>query len=275
MDKEQLARFLRSRRARITPREVGLPEGGTRRTPGLRRQEVAQLAGMSIDYYIRLEQGRGPRPSRQVLSALGRALMLTAHEREHLFHLAGREQPLGTRPGREVAPGVLLLLESMTTVPAFVMDARYDILAWNRMANLLFGDLDTTPGPQRNVIRWTFRAGGRRWAGRQERDCFARMVVADLRAASARYPGDVCIQELVAEMTALSPAFAELWAAYDVVVERDRHKLVYHPLTGAIRVICQMLLIPDTDQRLVTYVAEPGSASHKALRTLYDAAAGV
>ncbi|RSN10709.1 hypothetical protein DMB42_16165 [Nonomuraea sp. WAC 01424] len=132
-----------------------MPGGGRRRTPGLRRQEVAQLAGMSIDYYIRLEQGRGPHPSRQVLGALGRALMLDQDERAHLFRLAG--QVLETPRIREDVPaGILHLLAFLEDVPAYVMDARYDLRAWNPLANLLTGDLDSLPPDQRNVIRWVF-----------------------------------------------------------------------------------------------------------------------
>src|SRR6266542_4760525 len=130
----ELAGFLRARRARLSPRQAGLPEAGTpgrRRTPGLRRQEVAQLAGMSIDYYIRLEQARGPHPSRQVLSALARALMLTRDEREYLFRIAGESPPPTVGPSREVVPGIQYLLDSLVETPAYVVDAKYDVLAWN------------------------------------------------------------------------------------------------------------------------------------------------
>src|SRR5579863_6096659 len=133
----ELAAFLRARRARLSPRQVGLPEAGTpgrRRTPGLRRQEVAQLAGMSVDYYIRLEQGRGPHPSRQVLSALARALMLTADERDYLFRMAGQSPPPPPAPSREITPGIRHLLDSLPETPAYVVDAAYNVLAWNKLA---------------------------------------------------------------------------------------------------------------------------------------------
>src|SRR6202044_1808174 len=127
VNRAELAEFLRARRARLSPREAGLPETGRRRTPGLRRQEVAQLAGMSVDYYIRLEQARGPHPSAQILAALSRALMLTADEREYLFRLAGESPPAVLRPTREISPGLRSLLDSMPDTPAYVVDAKYDV----------------------------------------------------------------------------------------------------------------------------------------------------
>src|ERR1700689_3651094 len=154
----ELAAFLRVRRARLTPRQAGLPETGTpgrRRTPGLRRQEVAQLAGMSVDYYIRLEQARGPHPSRQVLSALARALMLTADERDYLFRIAGESPPVVAGPGREITHGIRYLLDSMPEKPAYVVDAAYNILAWNQLATFFIGNLAAQA--DRNMIRWTFR----------------------------------------------------------------------------------------------------------------------
>ena len=145
MNRGELATFLRTRRHRLRPADVGLPGGGRRRTPGLRRQEVAQLAGISVDYYIRLEQARGPHPSRQVLTALGRALMLTADEREYLFRLAGESPPPTAGPSREISPGIRNLLDSMPETPAYVVDAKYDVLAWNSLATHFIGDLSLVP----------------------------------------------------------------------------------------------------------------------------------
>ena len=155
VNRTELAAFLRARRARVSPQDAGLPTMGRRRTPGLRRQEVAQLAGMSVDYYIRLEQGRGPHPSRQVLSALARALMLTADERDYLFRMADEAPPQRARPSREITPGIRHLLDSMPTTPAYVVDAAYNVLAWNQLATHFIGDL--AGHPDRNMIRWTFR----------------------------------------------------------------------------------------------------------------------
>lgn len=269
MNRVELADFLRARRARVTPADVGLPAGGTRRTPGLRRQEVAQLAGMSIDYYIRLEQGRGPHPSKQVVNALARALLLNQDERAHLFHLTG--QPLDRPRIREDVPDSLLhLIAFLEDVPAYVLDARYDIRAWNPMAGALMGGLDATPPGERNVIRWVFMSPEiAEHLGDEEKSRFARGSVADLRAAAGRHPGDRRIQALVAELLALSPAFAELWSRHEVQVRREQRKRVVHPVVGAIDVICQVMQVPDRDDlRLVLYTAEPGSPSHRALREL-------
>ncbi|MFF0860930.1 helix-turn-helix transcriptional regulator [Nonomuraea sp. NPDC003560] len=269
MNRDELAGFLRSRRARVTPSDVGLPGGGRRRTPGLRRQEVAQLTGMSIDYYIRLEQGRGPHPSRQVLGALGRALMLDQDERAHLFRLAG--QVLETPRIREDVPaGILHLLAFLEDVPAYVLDARYDLRAWNPLAGMLMGDLDSLPPDGRNVIRWVFRSPGiAEHLSDEEKSRFARASVADLRVAAGRYPDDRALQALVAEMLALSPEFAELWARHEVEVRREQRKQVTHPVVGTIDAICQVLPVPDRDDlRLVLYTTEPGSPSHRALRDL-------
>ncbi|GIH99387.1 helix-turn-helix transcriptional regulator [Planobispora takensis] len=268
MNRSELAEFLRNRRARLTPREAGLPEAGPRRTPGLRRQEVAQLAGMSIDYYIRLEQARGPRPSRQVLGALARALMLTGDERAHLFHLAGEAPAPGGGPSREVPAGVLNLLQSLGDTPAYVLDAKYDVLAWNRLAGMLHS-LDDAAPQDLNMIRGIFGSSDLRMGlCEPARGGFARVAVADLRAAAARYPGDPSIGELVTEMLAASPEFGRMWAAHDVEVQRDRRKQMHHPLIGMIEVWCQVLHVPDLDQRVVLYTTDPGSPSHDALRML-------
>ena len=269
MNRDELATFLRARRARVTPADMGLPGGGSRRTPGLRRQEVAQLAGMSIDYYIRLEQGRGPHPSRQVLNALARALMLSQDERTHLFQLAG--QPLDPPRIREDVPGSLLhLIAYLEEVPAYVLDARYDLRAWNSMAAAIMGDLDTLPPERRNVIRWVFMSPDiADFFDDDEKGRFARASVADLRIAAGRYPEDRALQALVTEMLALSPQFAELWARHEVEVRREQRKRINHPVVGPIDTICQVMPVPDRDDlRLVLYTTEPGSPSHQALREL-------
>jgi transcriptional regulator with XRE-family HTH domain len=271
MNRDELAEFLRTRRARVTPADVGLPGGGQRRTPGLRRQEVAQLAGMSIDYYIRLEQGRGPHPSRQVLNALGRALMLGQDERAHLFRLAGQALDL-PRIRDDVPRSMLNLLSFLEEVPAYVIDAKYDILAWNPMANVLMGDLDRHPRDDLNVIRWAFRSPDlAQYIRDEEKGAFVVASVADLRTAVGRYPDDPGLQALIAEMLGLSPEFAELWQRHDVRIRREQRKRMIHPLVGPIDAICQVLTVPDRDDlRLVLYTAEPGSRSHQALRELRE-----
>ena len=259
-NRAELAGFLRARRARVSPQDAGLPEMGRRRTPGLRRQEVAQLAGMSVDYYIRLEQGRGPHPSRQVLSALARALMLTADEREDLFRMAGEAPP---QLPAEITPGIRHLLDSMPATPAYVVDAAYNVLAWNQLATHFIGNL--AGHADRNMIRWTFRRSPADSIWSDEHFLhFTRSTVADLRAGYARYPGDPEIDSLVTEMLALSSRFAEMWAAHEVEVRGPMLKRVSHPQAGPLEFECQVLHIAETGQRLIAYCAAPGSATEAA-----------
>ena len=253
---------------------MGLPGGGRRRTPGLRRQEVAELAGISVDYYIRLEQARGPHPSRQVLTALGRALVLTADEREYLFRMAGESPPPVAVPSREISPGIRNLLDSMPETPAYVVDAKYDVLAWNALATHFVGDLSGVAEEDRNMIRWMFRppVSATPWTD-PEAVQFTRSMVADLRASYARYPADPGIQGLVTELLGTSPQFAEMWQEHEVATRQPIVKRVNHPLTGPLEFECRVLHIPDTGQRLIVYCAAPGSPTQAAFRRLAQPAA--
>ncbi|MCI4064529.1 helix-turn-helix transcriptional regulator [Micromonospora sp. R77] len=267
--REELADFLRSRRARLRPAEVGLPDGVRRRTPGLRRQEVAQLAGMSVDYYIRLEQGRGPHPSRQVLAALARALLLGRDERTYLFRIAGDVPPETTGPSREVPTGLRHLMDAMTETPAYLVDASYEVLAWNRLAARFVGELSAVPARDRNMVRWMF---GRLvpesyWADSEVRR-FARTTVADLRAAYGRWPADPTLAGLVTELLGTSPRFAELWAEHEVGERRPTVKRIDHPELGALEFECRVLHVPETDQRLIVYVPAPGSPTEATFRRI-------
>ncbi|WP_433129950.1 helix-turn-helix transcriptional regulator [Micromonospora sp. CA-240977] len=269
--RDELAAFLRTRRARLRPAEVGLPDGVRRRTPGLRRQEVAQLAGMSIDYYIRLEQGRGPHPSRQVLAAMARALLLSRDEREYLFRIAGENPPPTVGPSREVTPGLRHLLDAMTETPAYLVDAAYHVLTWNRMATYFLGDLATVPDAERNMIRWTFRqpVTEGHWTDADARR-FVHSTVADLRAAYGRYPADPAIRDLVTELLGTSPQFAQLWAEHEVEARRPVIKRVPHPRLGALEFECRVLLVPETEQRLIVYVPEPDSPTQAVFRRIAE-----
>jgi MmyB-like transcription regulator ligand binding domain/Helix-turn-helix domain len=263
VNRAELAAFLWARRARVSPRDAGLPALGRRRTPGLRRQEVAQLAGLSVDYYIRLEQGRGPQPSGQVLSALARALLLTADQRDYLFRIAGQAPPQPPRPSREITPGIRHLLDGMSATPAYVVDAAYNVLAWNQLATCFIGNL--AGGTDRNMIRWTFRHPPADTVWSDEHWIrFTRSTIADLRSNYARYPGDPAIETLVTEMLALSPQFAEMWAAHEVEVRGPMLKRVNHPQAGPLEFECQVLHIAETGQRLIAYCAPPGSAAEQA-----------
>lgn len=274
VNRAELAPFLRARRERLQPRDAGLPDGQRRRTPGLRRQEVAELAGMSVDYYIRLEQGRGPRPSRQVLAALARALMLSADERAYLFRLGGEAVTPSAGPSRTVPPGISHLLDLLPSTPAYVVSACYDILAWNRVASFFIGDLSSVPSSERNMIRWMFGrpSSDASWSD-SDAVAFTRSVVADLRAAYAAYPGNRDISALVTELLALSPQFASMWAAQEVSERHSTVKQVDHPVFGPLQFSCEVLHIADTDQRLIVYVADPGSATADAFGRMAAAVA--
>jgi transcriptional regulator with XRE-family HTH domain len=267
-----LAAFLRARRGELRPRDVGLSETARRRTPGLRRQEVALLAGISVEYYVRMEQARGPRPSAQVLGALARALMLTGDERDYLYRTAGHRTPETVGPNRVVSSAVRTVLDSMVPLPAYIVDAGYEVLAWNRCAVPFIGDLATLPGAERNMVRWIFRqaADDPRWDD-AETLSFARSTVADLRATYARYPGNPSVTGLVTELLGTSPRFAQLWAAQDVAVRRTHRKRVPHPELGVLDFECQVLDIPDTDQRIIVYCAAPGTSTGEAFRRIAEA----
>lgn len=262
--RSELAAFLRARRERLQPHEVGLPAtGGRRQTPGLRRQEVAGLAGLSVDYYIRLEQGRGPNPSRQVVAALARALLLNADERDYLFRVAGHPPPVIAGPNGVVPPAILhLVSHALVATPAYVVDAKYDILAWNKLAEYFIGDLSGYAQSERNMIRWMFSrpADDVHWDEEQSVR-FARATVADLRVAYGRYPGDPGLASLVTSLLATSPRFAAIWNAHEVEERRQLVKRVDHPELGPLEFECQVLQVPDTDQRLIVYVPSPGSAT--------------
>ncbi|MFE9674223.1 helix-turn-helix transcriptional regulator [Streptomyces sp. NPDC006259] len=271
MDRRELAEFLRTRRERIAPADVGLPAGQRRRTPGLRREEVAQLAYISTEYYTRLEQARGPRPSREVLAQLARALRLSDAERDHLHHLAGTPQGPPSGPSREVRQSIVDLLHRLPQAAAFVLSATYEVIAWNDLAAALMEDFSALSRRDRNVVRRAFLqqpGGGRRLYGVSDADEFARTAAQHLRAAAARYPDDPELTELIAELVDGSEEFARLWAAHEVTARPTLRKTFDHPLVGPVTVDCDVLDITDRDQRVVIYTAAPGSPSEAALRLL-------
>ncbi|NEW70575.1 helix-turn-helix transcriptional regulator [Streptomyces rhizosphaericus] len=271
MDRRELAAFLRSRRERITPADVGLPAGTRRRTPGLRREEVAQLAFISTEYYTRLEQARAPRPSREVLTGLARALRLGDTERDHLHHLAGAPPGPPAGPSREVRPSIVNLLRRLPNAAAIVLSATYEVIAWNDLAAALMEDFSALSRRDRNFVRRAFlgpRREGRRLYGVSDVDEFARTSAQGLRAAAARYPDDPEVTELVAELRSGSEEFARLWDSHDVSARPTLCKTLHHPLVGPITVNCDVLDITDRDQRVIIYTAEPGSPAEEALRLL-------
>ncbi|MCF3144088.1 helix-turn-helix transcriptional regulator [Streptomyces platensis] len=271
MDRRELAGFLRSRRERITPADVGLPAGQRRRTPGLRREEVAQLAFISTEYYTRLEQARAPHPSREVLAQLARALRLSDAERDHLHHLAGAPPGPPPGPSREVRQSIADLLRRLPEAAALVVSATYEVIAWNDLAAALMEDFSVLSRRDRNLIRRAFLgpyANGRRLYGVSDADAFARSATRQLRAAAARYPNAPEVTGLVAELLDGSAEFARLWAAHDVTGRPTLCKTFQHPLVGPVSVKCDVLDIADRDQRVFLYTAPPGSPSEEALRLL-------
>jgi transcriptional regulator with XRE-family HTH domain len=286
MSREEVADFLRRRREALHPDRmpasaVHPPGRRARRTPGLRREEVAALAGVSTSYYERLEQARAPRPSPQVLGALGTALRLTAAEREHLARLAGQIPP-GTDDadgtddaGRTPVPDdARRLLHRLGPMPAYLVDEREDILAWNATAAALITDFGLLPVHERNTVRLAVRFGGTLCSAAEpdaEGD-FARQSAAHLRAASARRPADRVLGELVNEYAAHDPDFAAGWRSHDVRPWPSLRKRLRHPRLGELELDRQTLLLPGTGLRLVLYSAEPGSPSATALAQLAAAA---
>ena len=269
IDRPALADFLSRCRARLTPADVGLPPGARRRTPGLRREEVAQLAGLSVDYYARIEQRRGPQPSPQLLAALARALRLTEDERDHLFHLAGHEPPRAHRGLAHLSPGLLLVLDRLYDTPAQVVSGLGDVLAQNPMAVALMGDFSRFPPQDRNVVwQWFADPASRAKFPPEEHEGLARAHVANLRARQAAEPTNRQVVSLVGRLLALSPEFAGHWERHDVAVRRDARKTVLHPVVGRVELECEVLAGTGHDQLLLIYTARPGSESAERLDLL-------
>lgn len=266
MSRQELARFLRDRREARRPADVGLPAGPRRRTPGLRREEVARLAAMSVEYYARLEQARGPHPSPRILEALTAALRLGAAERRHLFRLAGADPTPPASPQRRVRPYVADLLNRMPDAGAVVTDATYTVVAANPLARALLGDLAREPNLARRHFLGTT---GYESSGAAP---FGEIAVARLRAAADRYPRDVRLGRLLAELRAGSAEFGAIWADNPVRAPGHRVKTLDHPRVGPLRVNCDVLAVPDDDQQVVFITADPGTPAARALRHLRDTA---
>ena len=269
IDRAALADFLRRSRDRVRPQDVGLPAGSRRRTPGLRREEVAQLAGMSADYYIRLEQSRGPQPSPEMLAALARALRLSEDERDHLHLLAGRRPPAGPTSGNHVNPGLLHLLDQLPATPVQVLSDLGDVLAQNAMAEALLGGVCTVSEHGRNIVwRWFTDPAQRTAYPVDEHDYYSRLHVADLRAAVGRRAADPRATRLVERLCEASAEFGALWELHEVAVRRASHMRIVHPLIGPVELDCQVLLAPQGDQRVVLYTPPVGSDTAERLALL-------
>ncbi|MFB6440627.1 helix-turn-helix transcriptional regulator [Streptomyces sp. NPDC056411] len=269
----ELGRFLRARRTRTSPERAGLTVGaGLRRTPGLRREEVATLAGISIDYYVRLERGKETRPSPSVLDALARALHLDDQEHHHLRELAARAARYAPAPppapGRTVRPHLRLLLEAMRPHPAYVISRSMELLAWNPGGLALYAGLDDWPATRRNLARYLFLHPAARdlfpdW-DKQVRGCVSR-----LRAIAGTAPDAPDLGNLVGELLLKSPDFAGLWERYEVTGRKPALKTFQHPRVGTVTLTCQTMHLEDTpSQSLGVYTAEPGTPDHDALLLL-------
>jgi transcriptional regulator with XRE-family HTH domain len=271
MDKQELGAFLRSRRERLRPEDVSLIAGPRRRTPGLRREEVAVLAHISTEYYVRLEQGRAPRPSAEVLAGIAEALRLTDAESGHLHVLAGTAPARTGRHARDVRPSILALLERLPQTAAFVTSAIFEVLAWNDLTAALMEDFAPLSPADRNLARRAFLGPARpdgTLYGVSDGAEFRQHVVMELRATLARYPSDPAVTGLVAELRDGSADFARLWARHDVQAAPMLTKTFRHPAVGEITVDCDSLAISDRDQHLVLYTAPRGSRDAEALALL-------
>ncbi|MDT0415215.1 helix-turn-helix transcriptional regulator [Streptomyces sp. DSM 41982] len=271
MDKQELGAFLRSRRERLLPSDVGLPSGPRRRTPGLRREEAAVLAHISTEYYVRLEQGRAPRPSGEVLAGIAGALRLTEEETAHLHVLAGTAPLRSGTHRREVRPSILALLERLPHTAGFVISATFEVLAWNALAAALMEDFGALDPAERNLARRAFLTPGEPEAplyGISDAAEFRHHVVTELRGALARHPKDPGVSGLIEELRAGSQDFARLWERHDVRAAHVLTKTFRHPLAGEVTVDCDVLGLDESGQRLVLYSAPQGSPSAEALAFL-------
>jgi transcriptional regulator with XRE-family HTH domain len=271
-DRPQLGDFLRRRRERLSPAAVGLPIGDRRRTPGLRRDEVAALASMSAVYYERLEQGRGPRPSASVLGAMARALQLSGDEREHLYRLAGQASPAVTADGQAPDPGLAYVLQAVeAATPAFISDDLGYVLAQNWLNVELFGQVAGLPGRGPNLAwRWFTSP---QWRQRTEpagqHEATGQAYVADLRVASARRGPDQAAAELVSDLQQASPQFARLWEQHDVSTTLHcSTKVVHDPRVGRVDLDCAVITSPHSAQRLLLLQPVPGTPSQQRLARL-------
>jgi transcriptional regulator with XRE-family HTH domain len=260
MTATELGQALRRWRDRVAPDAAGLPAGGRRRAAGLRREELALLAGISVDYVTRLEQGRAANPSVQVAEALARALRLSADERTYLFGLAGLVPPGPDLVPGYITPSVQRLLDRLSGTPVAVSDAAMTLLVANPMYAALMGDPSQLRGFQRNGVWRNFLGGPTRVRHTpQERRAFEIGMVAELRSTAARYPGDRQLRRLIAELRAESERFAQLWDAGVVGRLDASRKTIEHPQVGLLTLDCDQLRIEEQDLHILVYSAEPGT----------------
>jgi len=264
-DEASLGATIHAWRDRLAPAAAGLPSGRARRAAGLRREDLAELAGVSVDYVVRLEQGRATSPSAQVVSALARALQLSRQERDHLYRLAGLQPPQDGTITEHIPPGMQRVLTRLGETPVSVFAADWQLIWWNRSWAALLGDPSGVPAEDRNLVKARFPVAGRRsqftgWpVVSEDAEATDRAVVADLRRASARYPGDARLAELIRRTLDGNQRFAQLWHDGAVARHTEDHKTIKHPDIGDITVDCDVLNDGDTDLKIVIYTVVPGS----------------
>jgi transcriptional regulator with XRE-family HTH domain len=280
-NRNDIREFLTSRRDRLTPQEAGLPDfGGRRRVKGLRREEVALLAGMSTEYYVRLERGNATGVSEAVLNGISRALKLDAAEHAHLYALV-RAANQGADPGRRrgpsrpqrIRPNVQQLIDAMSNVPVFVQNGRLDAVATNRLGSALFSEMFAMPQRPMNAARFTF-LDPRAQTFYRDWESNARQIVALLRAEAGRSPYDRILSDLVGELATRSDHFRTLWASHDVREHRTGSKNVHHPVVGDLDLTFEAMdLTSDRGLQLLAFSAQPGSPTHDGLQLLASWAA--
>jgi transcriptional regulator with XRE-family HTH domain len=297
---DQLGWLLKTWRARLAPSDAGLPVGGPRRAVGLRREELAALAGLSVDYVVRLEQGRARHPSDQVATALARALQLDDAERDHLFRSAGLLPPTSAVVSRHIPPGVQRLVARLRETPVAVFSASWDLLTWSPLWGRLLGDPEGWPAGERNIVVRAFRdarreadpaaaaaedrtrtsAGGADTAVRTRHldgsggARFRAALVSDLRRALVDHPADPRLRALVDGLLASEPEFAELWARGAVGVHESSRKVMDHPLVGPLELDCDVFTVPGSELAIVAYTAAEGTPAAAALDFLRVGAVG-
>lgn len=273
----EIREFLSSRRARLTPEQAGLPAyGGNRRVAGLRREEVAMLAGVSVDYYVRLERGNLAGASESVLDALARTLQLDEAERQYLFDLAAASGPVRrvvARPARSVRPAVQQVLDAITESPAWVRNGRHDIIATNRLGRALYAPIFDDPRRPVNTTRFAYLNPAAR-AFWRDYDQIARDAAAMLRLEAGRNPHDPDLIRLVGELSTQSELFRERWASRDVIFHRSGRKRLHHPVVGDLDLDFESMELPSEPGLVLNvYTAPPGTPSADALRVLASWAA--
>jgi transcriptional regulator with XRE-family HTH domain len=268
-DRAALAAFLRARREALQPENVGLPRGRRRRTGGLRREEVAALCDISVDYYVQLEQPRGPRPSEQVLAAIARGLHLSLDERDHLFGIAGHTAPRRVRHADHISPGMMRILDHLEDSPAQVMNHLGETLKQTRSAVALLGEETAYVGLARTAhYRWFTDPAARLVHPESDHAAQSRLMAADLHGAYTHDGEQSRAARLVDTLNQESPEFAALWHKHLVLGSHCASKRFLHSQVGALELHCQTLVDPEQSQRLVVYTAVPGTESHTNLQLL-------